>query len=343
MKLSNKLILVALTLVTAISCREYPNYIEDSDYEIESDPSLFAVYPVASSVPAEGGEIELKVTGNEEWTATLVESNSKAPNWCVLDNTAGTGSGTIKISISSSTSFVKNRTVVVQLTNGTKTLRSKIIQATLTLGEDEVLINGLIWSTKNVGQPGTFTDSIDEVGMLYQFNRKTGYPFANKVPEFAEAYTSYTPSESGYIVNAWTEDNNPCPEGWRVPTGQEVCDLLGDSQNSLKATWVEPSDANGFSRPGFIAGIDPVSAASATKETVKSLGGIFIPQSGWLTEGGVLDRNWLVTLRTATSLNDNMGGMFLSGYGYTDAWGWGDGHKKRATMVRCVKKVNIED
>lgn len=320
------------------------NFIEDKDYVIESNPSIFSVSPVAIEVPAEGGTFELKVNGNKDWTASLANSNSTAANWCTIDKVSGSGADVIKVTVKQTGSFVTNRQIIIQVEDGTKVLQSKVMQATLVLGADEVLINGLIWSTKNVGAPGTFVSDIDEVGMLYQFNRKVGYQFSTTVPDFATAYSNYTPSEKGFIVDAWADENDPCPTGWRVPTGQEVVNLMGGSLKDLKAVWVNPTTGNGFASSGFIAGISKSSVAlGATKETLKSLGGIFLPKSGWLTENGKLDRDWLVVLRTATSLNDTMGGLFLSNTGYTDAWGWGDGNKNRAAMVRCVKIVEIED
>ena len=341
MKIMKYLAPALLALMTLTSCEDYSNYIEDKDFVIENDASLFAVYPIAKAVPADGETYKVAVTGSEDWSVRLVDSNSSAAGWCTLDKDSGSGADSVTVTITQSTSFVKNRTVILEFTNGEKTLRHKVMQATLSLGEDEVMINGLIWSTKNVGAPGTFVGEIDEVGMLYQFNRMTGYEFKSSVPEFASAYSSYSPSESGWVTSAWSEANNPCPEGWRVPTGQEVVDLIGST--AADVNWVEPSAKNGFSRSGLIAGVDKAALGSVTKDNIKSLGGVFLPRSGWLTEGGALDRDWLVTLRTSTSLNDTMGGMWLGNTGYVDAWGWGDGQKNRATMVRCVKKISIED
>ena len=337
-----KFIAVASLLTLAVaSCEKYPNYIEDKSYKIESDPGVFAVYPVAKAVASDGGTYKVAVNGSSAWTLELVESNSSAPGWCTVDKTSGSGADSVTVTVTQSSSFVKNRSVILKFTDGNKVLRHKVLQATLSLGEDEVMINGLIWSTKNVGDPGTFVSEIDEVGKLYQYNRKEGYPYQASVPEFADAYKNYVPSETEWVTEGWLDANNPCPDGWRVPTGQEVVDLLGSS--TADVNWIEPTESNGFSRSGIVAGVSASALNSVTKDNVKSLGGIFLPRSGWLTEGGALDRDWLVTLRTATSLSDTMGGMWLGNTGYVDCWGWGDGQKVRATMVRCVKKVLIED
>mgnify|MGYP001321529304 CR=1 FL=1 len=148
----------------------------DSDYIIESNPNEFAIFPVAIPVSANGGSYELTINGNESWTAELTNSNSSAKDWCTLSETSGSGRKVITINVKPTTSFVKNRSVIVEVSSNTKILKTKILQETMVLGEDEVLINGLVWSTKNVGTPGTFATSPDDIGQLYQFNRKVGYP-----------------------------------------------------------------------------------------------------------------------------------------------------------------------
>ena len=70
--------LAALALLTIASCDEYPNYIKDPDFVIEQNSSLFAVYPIAQAVPADGGSYKIKVSGGENWTVALTESNSSA-------------------------------------------------------------------------------------------------------------------------------------------------------------------------------------------------------------------------------------------------------------------------
>ena len=45
---------------------------------------------------------------------------------------------------------------------------------------DGVLINGVVWATRNVGAPGTFVDKPEDAGMLYQWNRKTAWSATDK-------------------------------------------------------------------------------------------------------------------------------------------------------------------
>lgn len=100
----------------------------------------------------------------------------------------------------------------------------------MVLGEDEVLINGLIWSTKNVGTPGTFATSPDDIGQLYQFNRKVGYPAG---PQDDPAPANWPSSYTNDGTN-WTTENDPSPEGWRVPTTEEMAALWEKGQHGLQ-------------------------------------------------------------------------------------------------------------
>lgn len=317
-----------LSLLTLYGCGD------DSDYKIQSNPNEFAVYPVAIPVSAEGGTYELTITGKESWTAELTNSNSSAANWCTLSETSGTGQKVLTVTVTPSTSFVKYRTVIVQVSAGSKALKSKVMQETMVLGEDEVLINGTVWSTKNVGAPGTFASSPEDRGMYYQFNRKVGYPSGEQGDPAPDNWPgSYTNDDTN-----WLPENDPSPEGWRVPTTAEMVALW-----ELGATWVSAAQT-GFSVNGIIIGVPASVAANATKNNLKQLGCLFLPQSGWRNETGAVDRGWLCAVRSGTSLSATHGGMSLGDSGgYRDVWGWGDGHKVRAAMVRPVKNIQVED
>ena len=306
----------------------------DSNYVIETNSSEFAVYPVAIPVSAEGGVYELEITGNETWEAQLINSNSSAINWCTLSEASGSGAKTLTITVTPSTSFVKQRSIFIEVSSGEKKLKSRVLQETLVLGQDEVLINGMIWSTKNIGEPGTFATSPDDKGMYYQFNRKVGYPSGLQGDPAPDSWlTEYANEETN-----WLPENDPSPEGWRVPTAEEMVALW-----NIGATWVS-SQQTGFSVDGMIIGVPEEVAVRATKDNLKQLGCLFLPQSGWRNETGVVDRGWLCAVRTGTSLSKTHGGMSLGDAGgYRDVWGWGDGQKVRAAMIRPVKNIQLED
>ena len=326
MKLKSKLICVALSGMALFSCEE------EKLNTVLNPESVFSVDPIALTVPAEGGEVCLNINGNEAWTLEVEETNTSRRNWFTFDQTSGQGPAVVKISVTPSSSFTKNRRLLLSVAGeGGTVLNAVVLQATQVLGENEVLINGLVWSTVNVDTPGTFCASPDDLGHWYQFNSKVPWPSTG-------ATSGWDSSKYEYSEDSWQDKNDPSPEGWRVPTGQEIADLVAKG-----CVWASASQT-GYKVPGVILGIPEEQAKTATKETIKSLGGIFLPRSGWINAEGNLDRTWLVACRTATSLNKTMGGMYLrdSG-GYQDLWGWGDGQKERAAMIRPVKKLEIEE
>ena len=315
-----------LALLSLGSCQK-------EDYKIQSDSDIFAVYPLAVPVAAEGGEYTLNITGHEDWTIKLADSNTSTEGWCTLSQTSGSGAAEIKITVTQSTSFVKNRQVVLEVATATKTLRSKVIQKTLTLGENEVLINGMVWSTVNLNTPGEFCTSPDQVGKYYQFNSNVPW-----TPVAANATVEgYEVLDTPYSGTDWEPENDPCPEGWRVPTTDEFIAVWEKGQ--YKALPAQ----TGFAVWGMILGLSEADAKAANKDNLKALGGLFIPNSGWINEAGMHDRTWLACVRHGSSLSETHGGLYLSDGGYTDQYGWGDGQKGRASAVRCVMDLQIED
>ena len=100
-----------------------------------------------------------------------------------------------------------------------------------------VVINGIRWATRNVDMPGTFADSPEDAGMLYQWNRHVGWSSSNPLVNSNGGSTWNSTEQSG---TEWTRDNDPCPTGWRVPTREELQTLI-----SANSEWVTRNGVNG--------------------------------------------------------------------------------------------------
>lgn len=83
--------------------------------------------------------------------------------------------------------------------------------------EVAVEINGIVWAQYNVDAPGRFTARPEDSGCFYQWNRKKPWPVTGDVTDWD------TTLPSG---DSWEQANDPCPEGWRVPTKEELTTLL---------------------------------------------------------------------------------------------------------------------
>ena len=86
-----------------------------------------------------------------------------------------------------------------------------------------VLINGVTWATCNVDAFGTFAATPESYGMFYQWNRATAWLSTGNDPV---SPTGETWNGSNPPGDAWTEANDPCPPGWRVPYYAQLEKLL---------------------------------------------------------------------------------------------------------------------
>jgi len=107
-------------------------------------------------------------------------------------------------------------------------------------GEDGVEINGVVWATRNVDAPGTFTKNPEDFGMLYQWNRSIGWSGADPMinSNGGTVWDSSIP-----VGTVWETTNDPSPAGWRVATHEEHLKLL-DTDN-VSSEWTSINGING--------------------------------------------------------------------------------------------------
>jgi len=89
-----------------------------------------------------------------------------------------------------------------------------------------VVIGGVTWATSNVASPGTFASTESSAGLLYQWNRITGWNTTELLiaPTVQEPYRQWDTSSSA--SSSWSSSYDPCPLGWRMPTTQELQSLV---------------------------------------------------------------------------------------------------------------------
>ncbi|MDR2962451.1 MAG: fibrobacter succinogenes major paralogous domain-containing protein [Bacteroidales bacterium] len=101
-------------------------------------------------------------------------------------------------------------------------------------------VNSVCWATRNVSLPGTFADRPESAGMFYQWNSAVGWtstdPLLNS--NSATKWNTIMPDNS-----EWKGVNNPCPQGWRVPTQGELKSLLDDTK--VQNEWTTQNTVNG--------------------------------------------------------------------------------------------------
>lgn len=68
----------------------------------------------------------------------------------------------------------------------------------------------------------------EEYGMFYQWNRKMAWSNISEISDWDIS------DEQGDV---WTNENDPCPKGWRVPTNTEFETLA--NENKVSYEWMD--------------------------------------------------------------------------------------------------------
>ena len=91
-----------------------------------------------------------------------------------------------------------------------------------------VIIGGITWATRNVGEPGTFAARPESSGMFYQWGSNVGWSATDPLVS-SNGGRSWVDIDSP--GEKWTSANDPCPAGWRIPTGYEMSILIGSGHS----------------------------------------------------------------------------------------------------------------
>ena len=178
--------------------------------------------------------------------------------------------------------------------------------------DEGVVINGIRWATRNVDMPGTFAATPESFGMLFQWNRRKGW---NVRDERMGVWDSSVPTGV-----EWEIENDPCPEGWRVPTADELRSL-----QDAGSEWTSQNRRN-----GRLFGIAPYQ--------------IFLPVAGMRHHNdGTFDfvrRGFYQssTQRDAISAWNMSFDNHFAGFGNSGS----RSHRANGFSVRCVADYNIE-
>ncbi|MCL2098094.1 MAG: fibrobacter succinogenes major paralogous domain-containing protein [Bacteroidales bacterium] len=170
-----------------------------------------------------------------------------------------------------------------------------------------VIIKGITWATRNIDAPGKFAKNEQSFGMLYQWNRKKGWPATGITVSGWDSNPDLSPD--------WTTSNNPCPAGWRLPTKEEFEKLC-----EVEYVW---TSVHGVWGGRFVEGDNT----------------IFLPAAGYRTwENGSLSSSGSYgDYYSSTPYEYSDDTAFVLSFTSED-WRVGTYHKGTGRCIRCVKE-----
>jgi uncharacterized protein (TIGR02145 family) len=170
--------------------------------------------------------------------------------------------------------------------------------AATTIGDVEfVVINGVKWATRNVDEIGTFAATPESSGMFYQWNIKDAID-----PTGKGGYAA----TGGSSAKVWDEGTDPCPNGFRVPTANELKSLIDTEK--VTGEWLIQNHKYGYKFTDKVSG-----------------NSIFLPAAGALQSGKNTISNsfgdyWSANkknLLTVNFLQFDKKGVRVKGFGYS--------------------------
>ena len=248
---------------------------EDGNFTATRD---IVVYVPVTSVQIDRQTLRLAI-GDSETVSAFVFPRY-AMNHNVTWEIADTGIATVDATTGEVTAVAVGATTITvtsECGGFTDTIPVETVPRTTDVG---VLINGITWATRNVDAPGTFAALPESAGMFYQWNRNTGWSSRNPVIN-SNGETAWDNSiPTGTI---WYAENDPCPQGWRVPTRVEL-----ESLHNAGSTWTANWNGTGVSGRTFGTSFNQIFLpAAGSRNRSGSLGGV--GTVGWYWSTASLD------------------------------------------------------
>jgi uncharacterized protein (TIGR02145 family) len=103
-----------------------------------------------------------------------------------------------------------------------------------------VLINGVRWATTNVDAPETFAAKPEDFGLYYQWGKNVGWSVTGPL---ISTNGDTTLDKNIVSVEVWEPANDPCPDGWQVPSLDDFVALT--DENKVVNTWTTLNGKNG--------------------------------------------------------------------------------------------------
>jgi uncharacterized protein (TIGR02145 family) len=178
-----------------------------------------------------------------------------------------------------------------------------------------VTINGITWATTNVDAPGKFAAKPESFGMFYQWGKKVGWSVTDPI---VSSNGDTTWDESAASGNVWELANDPCPDGWQVPSVEDFWNLT--DRNYVDRTLTTQTQ-------GGVSGI--LFIDKATKNS------IFLPAAGFRYYS-LYGQNAGGYYWSSTAINGSNGYNLRFGITSIDPSSYGS--FDNGSSVRCVRK-----
>lgn len=145
--------------------------------------------------------------------------------------------GNFKITVSDTDDLESSINKPAKVLSAGSNYKSQIVLADEFENKVFKIINGIKWATCNVDAPGTFATSPETFGMFYQWNCRIGWSSTDPITSSPSGHSWDKSWHSSSTT--WESPNDPCPDGWRVPTRSEIESLINGEVTQITKNGVK--------------------------------------------------------------------------------------------------------